>query len=227
MKKMLTLALALCMILALAAPALAADEGAVYYLNFKPELDTALQQLAEDYTAETGVPVKVVTAASGTYGDTLTAEMSKSEAPTLFVLTNNAMVDEWGDYAMDLAGTPVAEEAVTDDYNLFNEDGALVGLGYCYESYGIITNVALLEEAGYELASYTGYLFEQLLEGSEAQKALLSQLNVLIDGPFLLAERSLELNFRGSRNQRVLNIPASLAAGKAVEETSPRWLGDY
>ena len=56
---------------------------------------------------------------------------------------------------------------------------------------------------------------------------LLSVLDVLIDGPFLSEERSLELNFRGSRNQRVLNVPESLRAGKAMAETSPRWLGEY
>ena len=84
-----------------------------------------------------------------------------------------------------------------------------------------------LKEKGYEVASYTGYTFEQLLTGTEAQKKLLSVLDVLIDGPFLLAQRSLELNFRGSRNQRVLNVPESLRAGKAVPETSPRWLGEY
>ena len=50
---------------------------------------------------------------------------------------------------------------------------------------------------------------------------------MLIDGPYVQAERSLELNFRGSRNQRILNVPASLRAGEAVEETSPRWLGEY
>ena len=50
---------------------------------------------------------------------------------------------------------------------------------------------------------------------------------MLIDGPFVQAERSLELNFRGSRNQRILNVRASLAAGQAVMEASPRWLGEY
>ncbi len=84
-----------------------------------------------------------------------------------------------------------------------------------------------LKEQHYELASYTGYLFEDLLSGTDAQKALLSRLDVLIDGPFILAQRSLELNFRGSRNQRVLNVPESLRQGKAVAETSPRWLGEY
>ena len=77
------------------------------------------------------------------------------------------------------------------------------------------------------MASYSGYTFEQLLGGTQAQRDLLSQLDVLIDGPFVLAERSLELNFRGSRNQRILNVPESLKAGHAVEETSERWLGTY
>jgi anaerobic ribonucleoside-triphosphate reductase activating protein len=85
----------------------------------------------------------------------------------------------------------------------------------------------LLKEKGYEVASYSGYTFEELLEGTEDQKDLLSVLDVLIDGPFLLSQRSLELNFRGSRNQRVLNVPQSLREGKAVLETSPRWLGEY
>jgi anaerobic ribonucleoside-triphosphate reductase activating protein len=85
----------------------------------------------------------------------------------------------------------------------------------------------LLKEKGYEVASYSGYTFEELLAGTEAQRALLSVLDILIDGPFLLSERSLELNFRGSRNQRVLNVPQSLREGKAVLETSPRWLGEY
>ena len=85
----------------------------------------------------------------------------------------------------------------------------------------------MLKEAGYEIASYSGYTFEELLSGTADQRALLETLDVLIDGPFLLSERSLELNFRGSRNQRVLNVPESLRTGRAVPETSPRWLGEY
>ena len=85
----------------------------------------------------------------------------------------------------------------------------------------------LLKAAGYEVASYSGYTFEQLLQGTMEQKELLETVDVLIDGPFVQSERSLELNFRGSRNQRILNVKASLAAGQAVLETSPRWLGEY
>ena len=59
----------------------AAASGSVYWLNFKPESDEALKQIAAMYTEETGVPVQIVTAASGTYNETLTAEMDKSNPP--------------------------------------------------------------------------------------------------------------------------------------------------
>ena len=85
----------------------------------------------------------------------------------------------------------------------------------------------LLKEKGYEVASYSGYTFEALLNGTEAQKKLLQSIDILIDGPFLQEEKSLELAFRGSRNQRILDVKKSLAAGEAVLTTSMRWLGEY
>ena len=85
----------------------------------------------------------------------------------------------------------------------------------------------LLKAKGYEVASYSGYTFEELLTGSPEQQELLGTIDILIDGPFLLSEKSLELIFRGSRNQRILDVPKSLAAGKAVQTTSKRWLGEY
>ena len=131
MKKVLSLMLALVMVLSLGIGAFAADEGSVYWLNFKPELDETLQQLAKTYTEQTGVNVKVVTAASGTYKQTLTSEMDKGkDAPTLFVIGNQAGVKEWGEYALDLTGTAIADELNTDAYNLYDEDGKLVSIGY-------------------------------------------------------------------------------------------------
>jgi len=85
----------------------------------------------------------------------------------------------------------------------------------------------LLKEKGYEVASYSGYTFEQLLAGTPAQKELLRSIDVLIDGPFLLSEKSLELSFRGSRNQRILDVPRSLAANAPVETAAERWRGEY
>lgn len=71
---------------------------------------------------------------------------------------------------------------------------------------------------GLNVWSYTGYTFEQLLDGTEEQKALLEQLDVLVDGRFILEQRTLELRFRGSSNQRIIDVPQSLAAGKVVEK---------
>ena len=83
-----------------------------------------------------------------------------------------------------------------------------------------------IKERGLSLWMYTGYTFEQLLHGTLAQQALLRELDVLVDGPFLLEQRSLDLLFRGSGNQRILNVPQSLQAGSAVWETRERWVGE-
>jgi anaerobic ribonucleoside-triphosphate reductase activating protein len=69
-----------------------------------------------------------------------------------------------------------------------------------------------LKSQGYHLMAFTGYTMEQLLQKPE-RAALLEKLDLLVDGPFLEAEKSLDLRFRGSRNQRILNIPASRANG--------------
>jgi len=128
-----------------------AATGSVYWLNFKPELDDTLQELAKTYTEQKGVDVKVITAASGTYSQTLIAEMDKSDPPTLFVIGNSAGVKDWKDYALDLTGTAIANELNTDAYNLYDETGKLVSIGYCYECYGIVVNPDLVEKAGHKM----------------------------------------------------------------------------
>ena len=127
------------------------SKGSVYWLNFKPEADEALQGIAKTYEKENGVKVKVVTAASGNYNSTLTSEMGKSAAPTLFVVGNQAAVKTWNDYCIDLKDTDVYKELSTDAFNLKDENGKVASMGYCYESYGIIVNKKLLKKAGYEI----------------------------------------------------------------------------
>ena len=151
MKKLLAMLLAVAMVLSMAVMVSAEETGSVYYLNFKPEFDGALQELAATYTAKTGVQVKVVTAASGQYSDTLTGEMSKSSAPTIFNIGNMAGLEDWDDYALDLTDTAIAAELNTDAFNLYNAEGELKAIPNCYESFGIIVNTKLLEKAGHSL----------------------------------------------------------------------------
>ena len=157
MKKLLAMLLAVAMVLSMAVMASAEETGSVYYLNFKPEADAALQELAAAYTEKTGVEVKVVTAASGTYSDTLTAEMGKTSAPTIFNIGNMAGLNDWDEYALDLTGTAIADELTTNDFNLYNDNGELKAIGYCFESYGIIVNKALLEKAGHSVDEITDF----------------------------------------------------------------------
>ena len=124
------------------------EVGKVYYLNFKPEQDAAWQELAKEYTKETGVEVTVVTAASGNYETTLMSEMGKSGAPTLFQVNGPVGLANWKDYCYDLSGTDVYGELTSDSFAL-KEGDAVYGIAYVIETYGLITNKTLLEKAGY------------------------------------------------------------------------------
>lgn len=87
--------------------------------------------------------------------------------------------------------------------------------------------LALAEGAhkiGLNVWTYTGYTWEALWEENAPEKiALLKETDVLVDGPFLLAERSLELQFCGSRNQRLIDVKKSLAEGKVVLWEKPKY----
>ena len=87
--------------------------------------------------------------------------------------------------------------------------------------------LALAEGAhkiGLNVWTYTGYTWEALWEENAHEKiALLKETDVLVDGPFLLAERSLELRFCGSRNQRLIDVKKSLAEGKVVLWEEPSY----
>ena len=118
----------------------------VYFLNFKPEQDAAYQQIAKEYTEETGVPVKVVTAASGKYEQTLRTEVSKSDAPTLFQMNGPTGFETWKDYTADLADTQVAQQLNEDVTPLEGEDGTVRGVPFAVEGFGILYNEEILDQ---------------------------------------------------------------------------------
>ena len=81
------------------------EAGSVYYLNFKPEAADTWEEIAAAYTAETGVEVKILTAASGNYEQTLKAEIAKREAPTLFQINGPVGYSTWKNFCEDLSDT--------------------------------------------------------------------------------------------------------------------------
>ena len=104
-------------------------DGKVYYLNFKPEADEYWQELAEAYTEETGVPVTVLTAASGEYEKTLKSEMAKTDAPTLFQVNGPVGLQGWKDYCYDLKDSDIAKELTDDSFALMDGD-KMAGIAY-------------------------------------------------------------------------------------------------
>jgi len=160
MKRLIALMMSLVMCAGLAAcggsDTSSDDTASVYYLNFKPEQDAQWQELAAAYTEETGVPVTVVTAASGEYETTLMAEMGKSEAPTLFQVNGPVGLKNWIDYCYDLSGSEVYGQLTSDAFALKAEE-AVAGIGYVIESYGIIVNKTLLAQAGYAVEDIASF----------------------------------------------------------------------
>ena len=154
MKKIVALVIVACLCLALAISASA--DGAVYYLNFKPEQDTQWQELAALYTEQTGVPVTVVTAASGQYETTLMSEIEKSDPPTLFQVNGPVGLANWKDYCYDLSDSEIYKHLTNDSFALKDGDSVL-GVAYVIETYGIIANTALLEKAGYTPEDITNF----------------------------------------------------------------------
>ncbi len=81
-------------------------------------------------------------------------------------------------------------------------------------------------DAGLSVWTYTGYTWEALLQERDPHRmALLEQTDVLVDGPFLSEQRSLELQFRGSRNQRLIRAAESLRSDSLLLWEPPQYFG--
>ncbi|WP_054742681.1 ABC transporter substrate-binding protein [Cellulosilyticum ruminicola] len=123
----------------------AANGGEIYFLNFKPESAEIYDKITADYEAETGVKVKVVTAASGTYETTLKSEIAKSEPPTIFQINGPVGYQNWKDYCADLKDTKLYSY-LTDQSLAVSSEGNIYGIPYVVEGYGIIYNDAIMQQ---------------------------------------------------------------------------------
>ncbi len=122
-----------------------AKTGSVYFLNFKPEVADIYKEIAQKYKEETGVDVKVVTAASNTYETTLKSEIAKKEAPTIFQINGPVGYQSWANYCLDLSDTKLYSYLTDKDLAVKNSDGVF-GIPYVVEGYGIIYNNAIMEK---------------------------------------------------------------------------------
>lgn len=119
--------------------------GEIYFLNFKPEIAEVYEKIAKDYEAETGVKVKVVTAAAGTYETQLKTEIAKSDAPTIFQINGPVGYQNWKDYALDLKDTKLYGY-LSDQSLAVTSEGGVYGIPYVVEGYGIIYNNAIMKK---------------------------------------------------------------------------------
>ena len=122
------------------------SENGVYLLNFKPEAEEALKTIASAYKDKAGVEVKIVTAASGTYQETLQTEVAKSNPPTIFNLNGPVGLATWKDYALDLSDTEFVKALTDASMALADENGVVYGSPLGIEGYGLIYNAAILNK---------------------------------------------------------------------------------
>ncbi len=123
----------------------ATGDGSVYFMNFKPEQDEAYQAIAAEYTEATGVPVRVVTAASGTYEQQLRSEIAKTDAPTIFQINGPVGYASWKDYTADLSGSEIYSHLADKSIAITDGDG-VYGIPFAIEGYGIIVNNKIMDQ---------------------------------------------------------------------------------
>ncbi len=122
-------------------------ENEVYFLNFKPESADVYKEIAEKYEEETGVKIKVTTAAANTYEQTLKSEIAKSSAPTIFQINGPIGYESWKDYCLNIEDSDFARLLSDDTLAIRGKDGkGVYGVPYVVEGYGIIYNDAIMKK---------------------------------------------------------------------------------
>jgi raffinose/stachyose/melibiose transport system substrate-binding protein len=124
-------------------PPPAAGGGELYYLNFKPEVADVYTKIGDAWKKETGNTLKVVTAAAGTYEQTLKSEIAKSDPPVLFQINGPIGYQNWKDYTADMKDTQLYQH-LSDKSMAVTVAGGVYGVPYAVEGYGIIYNNAIM-----------------------------------------------------------------------------------
>ena len=147
-KKITSLILSLCCVIScvsLAGCGKKEKSSQVYFLNFKPESASVYEELADIYKQETGVAVKVVTAAANTYEQTLKSEIAKTDAPTIFQVNGPIGYNAWSDYCLDIKDSKLYSYLSDKSLAITDGDG-VYAVPYVVEGYGIIYNDAIMKK---------------------------------------------------------------------------------
>ena len=148
-KKIISLILSVIIVFSLMMLAGCGDNGSneVYFLNFKPESADVYREIAKKYEQETGVSVKVVTAAANTYEQTLKSEIAKSSAPTIFQVNGPIGYQSWKDYCLNIENSDFAKLLSDQSLAIKGSDGnGIYAVPYVVEGYGIIYNNAIMKK---------------------------------------------------------------------------------
>ena len=181
----------------------------IYFLSCKPEVKAVWEEVSEAYEKETGVKLKVLTAADGNHERTLKAELAKKDSPTMFQINGPVEYQKWKNYCLDLSGTDLYSWML--DKNMAVTDGSGVyGIPYVVEGYGIIYNQAIMDKYFSLSGRATTYTsvdeindFAKLKEVAEDMQAHKSELG--IEGVFASTSFAPGENWRWQTH--LLNIP--------------------
>lgn len=183
----------------------------IYFLNFKPEISEKYDAIAAEYEKETGIKVKVVTAASNEYEKTLTSEIAKSDPPTIFQINGPVGYQNWKDYTADLKDSELYNILTDENKGLAVADGdGIYGIPYALEGYGIIYNNEIMDKyfASSKKTSSVASVdeinnFEKLKEVVEDMTAMKDELG--IDGVFASTSMSAGNDWRWQTH--LANLP--------------------
>lgn len=119
----------------------------IYFLSCKPEVKSVWEDVSAAYEKETGIKLKVLTAADGNHERTLKAELAKKDYPTMFQINGPVEYGRWKNYCMDLSDTKLYSWLLDKSMAVTGDNGkGVYGIPYVVEGYGIIYNNAIMEK---------------------------------------------------------------------------------
>ena len=184
-------------------------KGQVYFLNFKPEIGKIYEEIAKEYEADTGISVKVVTAASDTYEQTLTSEIAKNNPPTIFQINGPIGYSAWKNYCADLKDTKLYS-LLSDKSLAITSGGGVYGIPYVIEGYGIIYNEDITDKYFALETKQTNFTSMEQINSFDKLKALVEDMTknkaeLGIEGVF--ASTSFAPGNQWRWNTHLLNVP--------------------